>query len=189
MQLLKDTMPQQGIKPNTISYNTILAGLARVVGEAVVLVVAIHPMHTYTHFYSKQGDTVTMQELFITMNNANVPIDKFTIEAMVDGMLNMGDIAGSITFTQDVFNQYVKLPPYTTHLKIIEFALASDLVYEAKRHVYLLQQIYKWIPNDFHDPTVVREMELTKKNPKLSKVSLQKLFAFFGERLEDSDFF
>jgi hypothetical protein len=137
----------------------------------------------------KQGDTVTMQELFVTMNNANIRIDKFTIQAMVDGMLNMGDIAGAITFTQDVFNQHLKLPPYTTHLKIIEFALASDLVYEAKRHVYLLQQIYKWTPNEYHDPTVVREMELTKKNPKLSKVSLQKLFAFFGERLEDSDFF
>lgn len=137
----------------------------------------------------KQGDTVTMQELFVTMNNANIRIDKFTIQAMVDGMLNMGDIAGAITFTQDVFNQHLRLPPYTTHLKIIEFALASDLVYEAKRHVYLLQQIYKWTPNEYHDPTVVREMELTKKNPKLSKVSLQKLFAFFGERLEDSDFF
>jgi pentatricopeptide repeat protein len=38
MQLLKDTMPQQGIEPNTISYNTILAGLARVVRDIIVLV-------------------------------------------------------------------------------------------------------------------------------------------------------
>jgi hypothetical protein len=130
-----------------------------------------------------------MQELFVTMNNKNVPIDKFTIEAMVDGMLNMGDVAGAITLAQDVFNQHLKLPPYTTHLKIIEFCLASDLVYEAKRHVYLLQQIWKWEPNDYHDAVVVRDMELTKKNPKLSKVSLQKLFAFFGRRLDESDFF
>jgi pentatricopeptide repeat protein len=41
MQLLKDTMPQQGIEPDTISYNTILAGLARVVRDTVVLVLAI----------------------------------------------------------------------------------------------------------------------------------------------------
>jgi hypothetical protein len=133
-----------------------------------------------------------MQELFVTMNNTNVPIDKYTIEAMVDGMLNMGDVAGASTFAQDVFNQHLKLPPYTTHLKIIEFGLASDLVYEAKRHVYLLQQIWKWEEpnnNDYHDAVVLRDMELTKKNPKLSKVSLQKLFAFFGERLDESDFF
>jgi len=31
MQILEVTMPQQGIRPNTLSYNTILAGLARVV--------------------------------------------------------------------------------------------------------------------------------------------------------------
>jgi pentatricopeptide repeat protein len=35
MQLLKDTMPQQGIEPNTISYNTILAALARVVRDVL----------------------------------------------------------------------------------------------------------------------------------------------------------
>jgi signal recognition particle GTPase len=98
----------------------------------------------------KQGDTVTMQELFVTMNNVSLPIDKYMIEAIVDGILNMGDIAGLITFAQDVFNQHLTLPPYTTHLKIIEFALASDLVF-----------IYKQ----------VQEMEGTKKNPKLSKVS------------------
>lgn len=122
------------------------------------------------------------------MNNTGVPISKFTIEAMVDGMLNMGDIAGATTFVQDVFNQYSKLPPYTTHLKILEFALASDLPYEAKRHVYLLQQIWKWEPNDYHEPSVVREMEGTKRNAKLSKASIQKLFYFFGERLDDDEF-
>lgn len=123
------------------------------------------------------------------MNNKGVPISKYTIEAMVDGMLNMGDIAGAITFVQDVFNQHCKLPPYTTHLKILEFALANDLPYEAKRHVYLLQQVWRWQANEYHDANVVREMELIQKNPKLSKLSIQKLFAFFGERLEDSDFF
>ena len=108
---------------------------------------------------------------------------------MVDGMLNMGDISGAITFVQDVFNQHGVLPPYTTHLKIIEFALASDLVYEAKRHIYLLQQIWKWEPNKYHSPEQIRLMEQTKHNPKLSKGSLQKLFAYFGERLHESDFF
>lgn len=123
------------------------------------------------------------------MNNKSVPISKYTIEAMVDGMLNMGDIAGAITFVQDVLTQHSRLPPYTSHLKIIEYALASDLPYEAKRHVYLLQQVWRWEPNEYHDPASVKEMELIQKNPKLSKISIQKLFAFFGERLEDSDFF
>jgi hypothetical protein len=40
MQLLKDTMPQQGIEPDTFSYNTILAGLARVVCDMVLLILA-----------------------------------------------------------------------------------------------------------------------------------------------------
>ena len=132
---------------------------------------------------------MTQKELFVVMNNKGVPISKLTIEAIVDGMLNVGDIAGAITFVQDVFNQHSKLPPYTTHLKIIEFALASDLPYEAKRHVYLLQQIWRWEQNAYHDAAVIREMQLIQHNPKLSKLSIQKLFAYFGERLEDSDFF
>jgi len=132
---------------------------------------------------------VTQKDLFVTMNNKGVPISKFTIEAMVDGMLNMGDIAGAITFVQDVFNQHSKLPPYTSHLKILEFALASDLPYEAKRHVYLLQQVWQWEPNEYHEPACIQEMEQIKKCPKLSKISVQKLFAFFGERLEETDFF
>lgn len=107
---------------------------------------------------------------------------------MVDGMLNMGDISGAITFTQDVFNQHLKLPPYTTHLKIIEFALSTDLIYEAKRHVYLIQQICKWTPNEHHDEETIRNMRQIQQNPKISKASLQTLFSFFGARLEDSDF-
>jgi hypothetical protein len=36
----------------------------------------------------------------------------------------------SMLMVQDCFNQYSVLPPYTTHLKILEFALARGLTYE-----------------------------------------------------------
>mmetsp|Transcript_14990 Transcript_14990/g.34644 ORF Transcript_14990/g.34644 Transcript_14990/m.34644 type:complete len:109 (+) Transcript_14990:494-820(+) len=108
---------------------------------------------------------------------------------MVDGMLNVGNVSGAITFVQDVFNQYTVLPPYTTHLKILEVALASELEYEAKRHVYFLQQLWKWQPTQYHSPEETEKVQLAQRNPKLSKEALQHLFRYFGYTLADSDFF
>ena len=108
-------------------------------------------------------------------------------------MLNVGNVGGAITFVQDVFNQYLVLPPYTTHLKILELALASELEYEAKGHVYFLQQLWKWQPNQHHlkntKREVVRKVELAQKNPKLSKAALKRLFDYFGYKLTERDFF
>jgi hypothetical protein len=118
-----------------------------------------------------------------------IHLTKETVEAIVGGLLNLGDVASAITVVQDCFNQYSVLPPYTTHLKILEFALGRGLIYEAKRHVYFIQQLWKWESNEYHSKEFIKLVTLTQKNPKLSKEAVQKLFAYFGERLDDSDFF
>lgn len=164
-KILNETMPQKGIKPDSFSYNTILAGLARV------------------------GDIPSLKELLTGMTNKRVPIDKYTVQAIADGLLNVGDISGASTIVQDVFNQHDTLPPYTTHLKIIEFALSNGLIYEAKRHVFFIQQLWKWQPSSHHNKAFCKIMETTQHNPKLSKGALQQLFKHFREELRDEDFF
>lgn len=165
LKILNETMPQKGIEPDTYSYNTILAALARV------------------------GDTRYLQEYLIGMTNKGIRVDKYTAQAMVDGFLNVGDIQGATSLVQDIFNQHDTLPPYTSHLKIIEFALANGLIFEAKRHVYFIQQLWKWQPSQHHNQEFCQLMEETKNNPKLSKAALLKLFRYFGEDLSEQDFF
>ncbi len=133
-----------------------------------------------------------MREMLTTMTNRGIRCNKYTVQALVDGYLNAGDISGAVSLVQDMFNQQRILPPYTTHLKIIEFALATDLTHEAKRHVYFIQQIWKWKPNTFGKDETKRFQNImyaTQKNPKLSKKSLQRLFSYFGAELLEKDFF
>lgn len=165
IRILDETMPQKGIEPDTYSYNTLLAGLARV------------------------GDVVNLREYLTHMTNRGVTVDKYTVQAVADGLLNVGDIPGASSVVQDVFNQHNALPPYTTHLKILEFALANGLIFEAKRHVYFIQQLWKWTPSPHHSEEFRRVMESTKHNPKLSRRALQKLFRYYHEELHDKDFF
>jgi pentatricopeptide repeat protein len=165
MHILDEVMPANGIDADTVAYNILLIGLARV------------------------GDVPTMREYFRQMIGNGLLPDKETIQAVVDGLLNLGDVVSAVSFCQDSFNQYSILPPYTTHLKILEFCLARGLVFEAKRHVSFIQQLWKWQPNKYHSEEFCQAMELTQKNPHLSKEALQKLFAYFGEHLDESDFF
>jgi len=165
LKILNETLPQKGIEPDYYSYNAILAGLARV------------------------GDITSLKEYLVNMTNKRILINKFTVEAMADGFLNVGDISGASSMVQDIFNQHETLPPYTTHLKIIEFALSNGLIFEAKRHVYFVQQLWKWQPSQHHDARFIRMIETTRRNPKLSKQALQKMFQYFGEELVDDDFF
>lgn len=165
LKILNETMPQRGIEPDNVSYNTILSGLAWV------------------------GDIALMQEYLTIMTNKGVPIDKYTVKGMADGLLNVGNISGASTIVQDIFNQHDTLPPYTTHLKIIEFALSNGLIFEAKRHVYFIQQLWKWQPSKHHEEHFIHEMEATKHHPKLSRRALQRLFWHFHEELRDDDFF
>eukprot|EP00980_Cylindrotheca_fusiformis_P004611 scaffold982_cov139-Cylindrotheca_fusiformis.AAC.24 len=164
MHILDEVMPANGVDPDVVAYNSLLNGLARV------------------------GDTPTMNEYFTKMLANNLSPTKETVKAIVDGLLNLGDVGSAITVVQDCFNQHNTLPPYTTHLKILEFALGRGLTYEAKRHVYFIQQLWMWDRNDYHSDEFARLMDLTQRNPKLSKEALQQLFAYFGEKLEDSDF-
>lgn len=130
-----------------------------------------------------------MRELLTTMTNEGIKSNKYTAKALVDGYLNAGDVSGAVSLVQDMFNQHKVLPPYTTHLKIIEFALGNDLIYEAKREVYFIQQLWKWTPTPNESKSFQSLMHATQKNPKLSKKSLQSLFAYFGEELLEEDFF
>lgn len=165
MHILDEVMPSKGIEPDVIAYNTLLYGLART------------------------GDAPTMKEYFNKMNSKNIQPTKETVDAIVTGLLNLGDVTTAITVVQDCFNQYCVLPPYTTHLKILETSLGRGLVYEARRHVFVIEQLMKWQSNEYHSKEFCRMMELTQKNPKLSKRALQDLFSYFGEKLEDTDFY
>ena len=98
-------------------------------------------------------------------------------------------MSGAVTLVQDMFNQHNTLPPYTTHLKILEFCLARGLVFEAKRHIFFIQQMMKWEPRGHESKRDVRHIRLNQKNPKLSNASLRRLFAYFGEELSEKDFF
>lgn len=146
------------------SFNLVLAGLARV------------------------GDVGKAQDLYARLLAANLTPDAWTVRAVLDGLLNLGDLSGAVTAVQDFFNQHGTLPPYTTHLKLLEFALASDQVYEAKRHVYFLQQLWHWKPNEYHSSDMKKLMAATQANPQLQKDALKQLFAYFGEELTEADF-
>jgi pentatricopeptide repeat protein len=154
-----------GIEPDIIAYNTLLIGL------------------------SKVGDVPTMKEYTRQLLSNGIDPNKKTIEAIIDSLLNLGDVGAAITICQDYFNQYSALPPYTTHLKILEITLGRGLVFEAKRHVSFIQQLMKWERNNYHTEEFCRVVELTQKNPNLSKEALQHMFSYFGYKLEDSDFF
>jgi len=164
MHLLDTTMPSSKAKPNVVSYNLVLSGLAAV------------------------GDVVVAQEYYTKMLSAGLKPDAFTVRAIVDGLLNVGDIQGAVTVVQDFFNQHSVLPPYTTHSKILELCLGRDLIYEAKRYVYFIQQLWRWEPNQYHDESFVKLMKATQRNTQLQKPALQKLFAYFGEELTEADF-
>ena len=164
MHLLDTTMPAAGCEPNIVSYNLVLSGLAAV------------------------GDVVVAQEYYTKMLISGIKPDAFTVRAIVDGLLNVGDVQGAVTVVQDFFNQHSVLPPYTTHTKILELCLGQDLIYEAKRYVYFIQQLWRWQPNQYHDESFVKLMRATQRNTQLQKPALVKLFSYFGETLSDEDF-
>jgi len=165
MHIIDEVMPANGIEPDIIAYNTLLIGL------------------------SKVGDVPTMKEYTRQLFSNGLEPNKKTIEAIIDSLLNLGDVGTAITLCQDYFNQYSVLPPYTTHLKILELTLGRGLVFEAKRHVSFINQLMKWERNKYHSEEVCRTVALTQKNPKLSKEALQQIFYYFGYSLVDSDFF
>ena len=165
MHIIDEVMPANGIEPDIMAYNTLLIGL------------------------SKVGDVPTMKEYIRQLLSNSLHPTKETIEASIDSLLNLGDVGNAITLCQDYFNQYSVLPPYTTHLKILEMTLGRGLVFEAKRHVSFIQQLWKWEQNKYHSEEFSRMLKLTQNNPNLSKEALQKLFAYFGYTLDETDFF
>lgn len=153
------------LQPNNLSYNLILSGLARV------------------------GDVTAAQTYYQKMlMQSKLQPDSFTVRAIVEGLLNLSDTPGAITATQDFFNQHNVLPPISTHCKLLEVCLATGMVYEAKRYVYFLQQLWRWEPTIYHSPAVVHRLRAVQTHPQLQKEALQELFAYFGERLDESDF-
>jgi pentatricopeptide repeat protein len=242
LKILNETMPQKGVEPDSYSYNTILAGLARVVRRGVCQICYLNTGLKMHLFVTLQGDITSLKELLVKMTNIGIPVDKYTVQAMADGLLNIGDVSGASSIVQVRFvaiftlihcsalcsNPHSKQclsnrtfsintmlfhrklvvfyriclilqvhlltvcaphHSYTTHLKIIEFALANGLIFEAKRHVYFVQQLWKWQPSQHHSESFCNVMEATKRNPKLNKDALQRLFRYFGEELNERDFF
>ncbi|CAB9500675.1 expressed unknown protein [Seminavis robusta] len=168
MHLLDTVMPAANIPPDQRSYDSLLSGLARV------------------------GDVALMRKYYQQMISQphNLTPSYYTVQCIVEGLLNLGDVAGAISVMQDFFNQHSVLPPVTTQLKILEFALGLDMVYEAKRHVYFIQQLWKWQPHyKYEEDAFIYFMKTYQQDPRLSKEALQHLFVYFGEKLEESDFF
>jgi pentatricopeptide repeat protein len=168
--LVADHRGGAGVKlqPNHISYNLLLAGLARV------------------------GDVVTAQQYYHKMiNETGLEPDPFTVRAIVDGLLNLADVPAAVTVVQDFFNQHSVLPPFNTHCKILEVALGRGMIFEAKRYVYFIQQLWHWkpVPNYAgYTPQFLQLMRATQRHEQLQRPALEKLFAYFGETLDDSDF-
>ena len=177
MHVLDTVMPAAGVTPDHRSYDAILSGLSRV-GDVTL-------MRSY------------YQQMISSRENDNDDGTKkklepshYTVKYIVDGLLNLGDVAGAITVIQDFFNQHNILPPITTQLKVLEFALGLDMIYEAKRHMYFIQQIWKWEPHyKYESKDFIYYMKAYQRDQRLSKEALQHLFAYFGETLDESDFF
>lgn len=166
MHLLDTVMPSAGVAPDVRSYDTLLSGLARV------------------------GDVTLVRDYYQRMLSKGIEPSYYTVQCVVDGLLNLGDVAGAVTVVQDFFNQHSVLPPVETQLKILEFALARDMPYEAKRHVYFIQQLWKWQPHyKYESKEYIYFMKTYQRDPRISREALQNLFDYFGEVLDDSDFF
>lgn len=164
-QILKVEIPKHNLEPNIVSYNTMLHGYARV------------------------GDAAFLKDFLTEMTNVGVPFDKYTVQALTDGLLNAADISGAVTMVQDIFNQHSVLPPYTTQLKIMEFALSNSIPYEAKRHVDFIQQLWKWKPSPYHSEDAINTVRARCNNRRLSKDALQKLFRYYGFELGNDEFY
>ena len=175
MHVLDTVMPAAGVTPDHRSYDTILSGLSRV-GD-VTLMRSYYQQMISSH----DNDDGTKKKL---------EPSHYTVKYIVDGLLNLGDVAGAITVIQDFFNQHNILPPITTQLKVLEFALGLDMIYEAKRQMYFIQQIWKWEPHyKYESKDFIYYMKAYQRDQRLSKEALQDLFSYFGETLDESDFF
>jgi pentatricopeptide repeat protein len=163
--LVRKEIPNLGLEPNTVTYNTLMHGLARI------------------------ADTTSLREFLTEMVNKNIHLSEYTVQAIVLGYLNSGDPGGAITLVQDIFNQHNVLPPYTSHLDILEHCLVNDLLFEAKRHVYFIQQVWKFVPPHHMTRDKLIKIKFVQKSPKLGKEALKKLFEYHGETLTDADFF
>ncbi|GAX28009.1 hypothetical protein FisN_16Lh288 [Fistulifera solaris] len=152
------------LKPLTFSYNLLLQGYARL------------------------GDVMSAQELYHELLAKGLQPDAFTVRAVVDGLLNVGDVSGAVSAVGDFFHQHTILPPYTTHLKILEFALSQELVFEAKRYVYFLQSLWGWQPNSYHTEEQIKLVKATQDNDQLKRAALEHLFEYFDVPLTDDDF-
>lgn len=173
MHILDHTIPQaasedqsKSLQPNRISYNYVLNGLARV------------------------GDVVMAQKYYQKMlTDSKIEPDKFTVRAIVDGLLNLADAPAAITVVQDFFNQHNVIPPISTHCKILEVCLATGMAYEAKRYLYFIQQLWHWKPiPEYHSTAFIQDMRRTKDHPQLQKEALYRMFSYFGETLDEADF-
>ena len=164
MKVIDEIMPAKSITPDAYSYTLLLDGLAKV------------------------GDVSTMKDYFRQVQNKDL-VTRSNVRVMVDGMINAGDVAGAITFLQDMYNQYQIIVNHYCHLKVLEVALASDLIWEAERYVTIMDQIRSHDVNfALDEPDFCRAVEIFQKDPRTSRESLRKLFAYFGETLDERNF-
>jgi hypothetical protein len=165
MQILDDAdRDQEAGGPSITSYNILLTGLARV------------------------GDVRTMQDVTGRLLSAGLTPNSSTVRAVVTGLLNLGDVSSAITVVQDSFNQHCVLPPVPTLVTILEHSLASDRLFEAKRCLYFVQQLWKWSATPYHSPELAAFMRRIQSHPQLQRRALEGLFAYFGHCLGDADF-
>jgi len=140
---------------------------------------------------ARSGDLLSSQEVYAHMlAHGHVP-DAFTVRAIVDGLINVQDLAGAVTAIHDFYYQHDILPAYTIHIKVLEMCLGTGVVHEAKRHAhFLIRQIGDWdeaTMSKYHSEAFVKLMRATKANDQLQRKAIEQLFDYFGESLTDDD--
>ncbi len=90
LDILNETMPKNNIEPDAFSYNSILAGLARLVSIIGAFMNTFHVdsdiisifQLNQSRFFSLQqkGDKDFMREILLTMTNKQIPANKYTVQ-------------------------------------------------------------------------------------------------------------
>jgi pentatricopeptide repeat protein len=165
LNVLEGIMPQASVKPDTISYNTLI------------------------HASSKIGDSRTCEDLFVLLGNKGLRPTTYSVEGIVASYLQQRNVSKCVSVVQSCFNQHTILPRAQCMYDILKACLAERDVNEAKRFVFLLQQVM------IAAPTLVGEdddLELIlgeyAGDERFEKESLMKLFVDQGFQLEEKDF-
>ena len=154
------------------------------------------------HYYSvvKGSESACETVLNMLLNN-KININVSIVDSVVLGYLNSsGDHSETLDKVQDIFNQYGVRPSPSTLLTLLDISLRNKDVFEARRVVVIIQQIFKKISSSSPLEILSKHQEKidkdsyngSRKNNKIASVllsqeSLKKRFEAYGLYLDESD--